>query len=287
MTQPSSIHTLAVIGAGQMGRGIAQVAAMAGIKVLLGDISVQAATVGHAKLAADLERLVSKGKLTTAQAEGILAKVVPAENFKAMGAAQIAIEAATENENAKKAIFVQLDAALPKDAILATNTSSISITRLASATQRADRVIGMHFMNPVPVMKLAEVIRGTSTSDTTYTTTCALAAQLGKHVVTSLDYPGFIVNRILMPMINEATFALMEGVASAKDIDAAMQMGTNQPMGPLTLADFIGLDTCLAILEVMHRDLGDPKYRPCPLLRRLVESGRHGRKTKHGFHKYD
>lgn len=278
---------LGVLGAGQMGRGVAQNAAQSGLVVLLADVSLELAEAGKSRIAQDLDKLVQKGKLEQSAQRAILEKIRPVPGIEKLGEAQMAIEAASENETLKTELFHKLDAVLAKDAILATNTSSISITRLATVTSRPAQVIGMHFMNPVPVMKLVEVIRGNATSDDTYARTKALAETMGKTVVTSKDYPGFIVNRVLMPMINEACFALMEGVASAEDIDQAMKLGTNQPMGPLVLADFIGLDTCLAILEVMHRGLGDPKYRPCPLLRQLVDAGRLGRKSGHGFHRYD
>ena len=281
-----TIETVGIIGAGQMGRGIAQVAAAAGCRVVLCDTSQALADKGRDTIGAALRKLVDKEKMKAADSSALLERITPAGQLGALSEAQLIVEAAVENETVKTAMFRELDSIAPAGAILASNTSSISITRLAAVTQRPHDVIGMHFMNPVPVMKLVEVIRGVTTSDATYERVVATAKRFGKQVVTAADYPGFIVNRILMPMINEAAFALMEGVASAADIDAAMQLGTNQPMGPLTLADFIGLDTCLAILEVMHRDLGDPKYRPCPLLRRLVESQRLGRKTGWGFHKY-
>jgi 3-hydroxybutyryl-CoA dehydrogenase len=269
-----------------MGRGIAQVAAHAGCAVLLADIDLATAKSGHTSIASSLEKLVAKGKLTPTERGEILGRIEPVDGIARLESVQFAIEAATESEPLKAELFRRLDASVNPDAILASNTSSISITRLAAITRRPHRVIGMHFMNPVPVMKLVEVIRGIATDDATYTATVSLAVRMNKQVVTSNDYPGFIVNRILLPMINEAAFALMEGVASAEDIDAAMQLGTNQPMGPLALADFIGLDTCLAIMEVLHEGLGDPKYRPCPLLRRLVDAGRLGKKTGHGFHHY-
>jgi 3-hydroxybutyryl-CoA dehydrogenase len=280
------IQTVAVIGAGQMGQGIAQTVAGAGCYVLLADRDEATAEKGRDGIAAVLQKLVSKGKLTASGSDAILERIRPVGEYRALSAAQLAVEAAVEHEPLKAEIFKKLDAVLPAGAVLASNTSSISITRIARGTKRPEQVIGMHFMNPVPVMKLVEVIRGIATADATYERVVRFAARLGKEVVTSQDYPGFIVNRILMPMINEAAFALMEGVASAADIDAAMQLGTHQPMGPLTLADFIGLDTCLSILEVMFHDLGDPKYRPCPLLRRLVESGRLGKKAGRGFHSY-
>jgi 3-hydroxybutyryl-CoA dehydrogenase len=282
----TNVSTVAVVGAGQMGRGIAQVAAGAGCTVLLADALPGAAEASRSTIAKSLEKLVEKGKMQAGERETLLERIRPVAAVKDLASADVAIEAIVEDEAVKKKLFVELDGLLAPGALLASNTSSISITRLGTATKRPDKVIGMHFMNPVPVMKLVEVIRGNATSDATYAATCALAERLGKAVVTSQDYPGFIVNRILMPMINEAAFALMEGVATAKDLDQAMQLGTNQPMGPLTLADFIGLDTCLSILEVLHEGFGDPKYRPCPLLRQLVDAGRMGKKSGHGFHKY-
>jgi 3-hydroxybutyryl-CoA dehydrogenase len=281
------ISTVGVLGAGQMGRGIAQVAAQSGCNVLLGDVDLPTAERGRDTLRSQLDGLVAKGKLDAATRDATIERIRPAGGIAGLASAELVVEAASENEGLKQKLFTELDKTLAPGAILASNTSSISITRLGAATRRPDKVIGMHFMNPVPVMKLVEVIRGIATSDATYQATVALAEKWGKQVVTSADYAGFIVNRILMPMINEASYALMEGVATAADIDAAMKLGTNQPMGPLTLADFIGLDTCLAILEVLHRDLGDPKYRPCPLLKRLVDAGRLGKKSGHGFHRYD
>ena len=277
-------RTFGVVGSGQMGRGIARTAAQAGFQVTLSDLNRETAQGGKDTIARSLDRLVSKEKITQDQRTAILDRIHPIDVLGEHAGATIVIEAATENEALKTSIFQQLDAALPPETLLGTNTSSISITRLAGTTTRPGRVIGMHFMNPVPIMKLVEVIRGIATEDATCATTVSLAEAMGKTVVTSEDYPGFIVNRILMPMINEAAFVLMEGVASAKDIDTAMHLGTNQPMGPL--ADFIGLDTCLSIMEVLHEGLGDSKYRPCPLLRQRVDAGWLGRKTGRGFHSY-
>jgi 3-hydroxybutyryl-CoA dehydrogenase len=278
--------TFGVIGAGQMGGGIAQVAAQRGHEVVLVDASLELAQRGQGRIAQALGRLVEKGKLGAAERDATLARIRPASDTGAFDRAAIVVEAVSEDEALKRRIFERLDQETPPGCILASNTSSISITRLAAATRRPGQVIGMHFMNPVPVMQLVEVIRGAATSDETYDRVVALAESLGKTVVTSRDFPGFIVNRVLMPLINEAIYALHEGVARAEDIDTAMRLGTNHPMGPLALADLIGLDTTLAILEVLHRGLGDPKYRPCPLLRQYVDAGWLGRKTGRGFHTY-
>jgi 3-hydroxybutyryl-CoA dehydrogenase len=279
------VKTLAVVGAGQMGAGIAQVGAQSGLQVLLIDVSPDLVQKGLAGIRAQLDKAVGKGKLRAEDAQATLGRL-RAGTFEDARSAQFAVEAVTENEDVKKKVFTALAKAMPPDAVLSTNTSSIPITRLAAAVPNPERVIGMHFMNPVPVMQLVEIIRGTQTGDATYQTTRELAERMGKTTVLSKDMPGFIVNRILIPMINEACFALQEGLASAEDIDTAMKLGTNVPMGPLTLADFIGLDTCLYIAEVLHKGLGDDKYRPAPLLRQYVDAGWLGRKTKHGFHRY-
>jgi 3-hydroxybutyryl-CoA dehydrogenase len=280
------VKTLAVVGAGQMGAGIAQVAAQSGISVVLIDVNAELVEKGVAGIRAQLDRAVSKGKLKAEDAKGALSRLKTASAAQEAAQADFAVEAVTENEGVKKRVFQDLARALRPEAILATNTSSIPITRIAASVDRPERVIGMHFMNPVPVMQLVEIIRGAQTSDATYAATRALAERMGKTTVLSKDMPGFIVNRILIPMLNEACFALQEGLASAEDIDTAMKLGTNVPMGPLTLADFIGLDTCLYIAEVLHKGLGDDKYRPAPLLRQYVEAGRLGRKTKRGFFAY-
>ena len=279
------VKKLAVVGAGQMGAGIAQVGAQSGLEVVLIDAAPELAQKGVAGIRAQLDKAVGKGKLKAEEAEAALARLKTGTVEDARSA-QFAVEAVTENEEVKKKVFAGLAKAMPPDAILASNTSSIPITRLAASVPNPERVIGMHFMNPVPVMQLVEIIRGTQTSDATCQATRALAERMGKTTVLSRDMPGFIVNRILIPMLNEACFALQEGLASAEDIDTAMKLGTNVPMGPLTLADFIGLDTCLAIAEVLHKGLGEDKYRPAPLLRQYVDAGWLGRKTKRGFYRY-
>lgn len=280
------MKTFAVIGAGQMGAGIAQVAAQTGLQVLLSDISLERAQAGKSKVEKDLLRLVEKGKLENAKASEILSRIKPIGGFAELKDADFIVEAATERVDLKFEIFRKLDEVAKPGVILASNTSSISITAIAAQTKRPAEVVGMHFMNPVPVMKLVEGIRGLRTSDKTFAQMRSLAEQMGKTVVEARDYPGFAVNRILMPMINEAVFALYEGVASIEDIDTAMKLGTNQPMGPLTLADFIGLDTCLAIMNVLHEGLGDSKYRPCPLLKQYVDAGLFGKKSGIGFYDY-
>jgi len=279
-------HVL-VVGAGQMGAGIAQVALIAGLRVTLVDVAKDAVEKGAGRIRSGLGKLREKGKLDESAERSALGRLATSTSAKEVQEVDVAIEAATENEELKKRIFQDLDAVVRPGGVLATNTSSIPITRIAAATKRPEAVIGMHFMNPVPVMQLVELIRGAATSDATYERTRSLAQSMGKTVVTSRDYPGFIVNRILIPMLNEAAYALMEGLGTAEDIDTAMKLGTNQPMGPLQLADFIGLDTVLFIAEVMHRGLGDPKYRPCPLLRQYVDAGWLGKKTGRGFHVYE
>jgi 3-hydroxybutyryl-CoA dehydrogenase len=282
-----AIARMAVVGAGQMGAGIAQVAAQAGVEVALADASPELARRAHEKLGATLAKLVEKGKIPSAERDRILARIRPVSRIEECAPADLAIEAVTENEAVKKEIFGRLDAILPPHAILASNTSSISITGLAAATRRPEQFVGMHFMNPPPVMQLVEIIRGLQTSDATYQAVVDLAKRFGKTTVTSKDSPGFIVNRILIPLLNEACFALQEGLASPEDIDTAVKLGLNHPMGPLTLADFVGLDTCLYIAEVLHRELGDDKYRPAPLLRNYVAAGWTGRKSGRGFYRYE
>lgn len=281
------IKTLGVVGAGQMGAGIAQVAAQAGLSVICSDVNDAALARGRATIEKSLERLIKKEKLTEAQAQETLARIRFTTALEDHSACDFVVEAVNENESLKKELFTKLDRSCPAHAILASNTSSISITRLAAVTGRPAQVIGMHFMNPVPLMQLVEVIRGLATSDATWEATRSLAERIGKVTTVSRDVPGFLANRILMPMINEAFYALYEGVGSAADIDTTMKLGTNQPMGPLTLADFIGLDTCLAIMNVLHEGLGDSKYRACPLLRQYVDAGWLGRKSGRGVYSYE
>ena len=282
----SAISKLGIVGAGQMGAGIAQVAAERGLAVVLVDRDDDIAAKGKAKIAAVLSKLVDKGKLSAEKREAQLALIVPAGSYSALSDCDFLIEAATENQDLKQKIFGHMDDAAKPGAILATNTSSISITLLASKTRRPEQVIGMHFMNPVPLMQLCEIIRGLQTSDATYQATLQLGRSLGKELVTAKDVPGFIVNRILIPMLNEACFALAEGLGTAEDIDKGVKLGLNHPLGPLQLADLIGLDTVLAIAEVLHRELGDDKYRPAPILRSHVAAGWLGRKSGRGFYKY-
>jgi 3-hydroxybutyryl-CoA dehydrogenase len=280
------IQTFGVIGAGQMGNGIAQVAAMSGLNVIMHDIKDEFVQRGLDTIATILSRNVEKGKMSAADKDAVLGRIRKSVNLKDMQSADFVVEAATEKEDIKFQLFKDLDQICRSDVILATNTSSIPIGRIAAKTGRPGKVIGMHFMNPVPVMKLVEVIRGIATSDETFQTTWDLALKFGKTPAKAEDYPGFIANRILMPMINEAVYCLYHGVGTREDIDTVMKLGMNHPMGPLTLADLIGLDTCLAIMETLHDGFKDSKYRPCPLLRKYVEAGWLGRKTGKGFYDY-
>jgi len=282
----NSIQLLGVVGSGQMGNGIAQVASAAGLQVVMVDVSAAALEKGIATISSSCDRLIKKEKMSEADKTALLGRIKTATDTAALSACDMVVEAATENIDLKLKIFADLDSKVKKDAILCTNTSSISITKIAAVTKRPDKVAGMHFMNPVPLMTLVEGIRGLQTSADTFKAVEGLAVKMGKVFIEGRDMPGFIVNRILMPMINEAFYALYEGIAEAKGIDEAMKLGTNQPMGPLTLADFIGLDTCLAIMNVLHDGLGDTKYRPCPLLVKYVEAGWLGRKTGRGVYTY-
>ena len=278
---------LGVVGGGQMGQGIAQVAAQAGLDVILVDVTAELAAGAIAKLGKTLDRLVEKGKLTGEARDAARGRLRSADGHGALADRDFVIEAAPEQEALKLAIFKSLGQVTGPDTILASNTSSISITKIAAASGRPDRVIGMHFMNPVPLMKLVEIVRGLPTSDATCATTTELAQRFGKTTIAARDIPGFIVNRVLIPLLNEACYALYEGLGSAADIDTGVKLGLNHPMGPLELADLIGLDTVLAIAEVLHHELGDDKYRPCPLLRQHVAAGWLGRKTGRGFYRYD
>jgi 3-hydroxybutyryl-CoA dehydrogenase len=282
-----SLQQIGVVGAGQMGAGIAQVAAQAGIAVVMNDIAPELCKRGVDSIARNLERMIERGRFKPEERERVMRRVETTTRLEDLAGVGFVIEAVVENEDAKIGLLQKLDKICPPETIFASNTSSISITRMGARTSRADRVIGMHFMNPVPAMKLVEIIRGLATSEATFQQTRALAEQLGKTTMTAQDFPGFIVNRVLLPMINEAIYTMYEGVGGVTDIDIAMKLGTNQPMGPLELADLIGLDTCLAIMEVMHRVLGDDKYRACPLLKKYVDAGYLGRKSGRGFYVYD
>jgi 3-hydroxybutyryl-CoA dehydrogenase len=281
-----NIKSVGVIGAGQMGNGIAHVCALAGFPVMLNDVSGERIKAGMATINGNMARQVAKETISEDQRKNALALIKPAEKCDALSNCDIVIETALEREDVKRKIFADLCVGLKPEAIIATNTSSISITRLASSTDRPERFIGIHFMNPVPLMELVEVIRGIATDDATFESSKAFVAKLGKTIAVSEDFPAFIVNRILLPMINEAIYTLYEGVGNVESIDTAMRLGAHHPMGPLELADFIGLDTCLSVMQVLYEGLADSKYRPCPLLVKYVEAGWLGRKTQRGFYDY-
>ena len=287
MADGKVVKSLGVVGAGQMGQGIAQVAAQAGVDVIIVDAAPDFAREGIAKIKQQLDRLVEKGKLDAGARDATMSHLKHGATHRDLADCDVVVEAAPEKEEIKLAIFKSLGEVCKDDAILASNTSSISITKIAAASGRPDRVIGMHFMNPVPLMKLVEIVRGLPTSDATNETVTALAQRFGKTTIGARDIPGFIVNRMLIPLLNEACYGLYEGLGTAIDIDTGCRLGLNHPMGPLELADLIGLDTCLAIAEVLHRELGDDKYRPCPLLRQYVAAGWLGRKVRHGFYEYN
>ena len=281
-----SVHKIGVIGAGQMGNGIAHVCALSGFNVLLNDIAADRITEGLATISGNLARQVSRQRISDEQRQAAIKRISPATTLNELGDCDLVIESATEQEEIKRRIFTALCPVLKPEAIVGSNTSSISITRLAAATDRPERFIGIHFMNPVPLMELVEVIRGIATDDSTFEATKQFIAKLGKQIAVAEDFPAFIVNRILLPMINEAIYTLYEGVGSVESIDTAMRLGAHHPMGPLELADFIGLDTCLSVMQVLHEGLADSKYRPCPLLVKYVEAGWLGRKTQRGFYDY-
>jgi 3-hydroxybutyryl-CoA dehydrogenase len=282
----SKIARVGIVGAGQMGSGIAHVCSLAGLEVRLNDISEDRINKGLATVNGNMARQIARNQITEEARQQALTRIIPVPDYAGLAACDLVIEAATENEEVKRKIFGQLCPLLPPETLVASNTSSISITRLASVSDRPERFIGIHFMNPVPLMQLVELIRGIATSDETFETARSFVQSLGKTATVSEDFPAFIVNRILLPMINEAVYTLYEGVGSVEAIDTAMRLGANHPMGPLQLADFIGLDTCLSVMQVLHEGLADSKYRPCPLLVKYVEAGWLGRKTNRGFYDY-